>query len=172
MSAKIYSIVLILVFFLTTAATVLLRKGSADPQSSSQPLQTTSPDQLDVPVADFNAPQPTDPGERIKREIKSKRHNLRDKSLTPEDKAQFVLREDNNSPASSVATSKKTNATQQPKLRGKKSDYSSPVIAGAVTDNSLPEQALPTQMAALVKTKTIIPATVLYPATERVISSF
>lgn len=145
-----YAAVLILLFFLTATATTLLRNGSTSLKIPSQPTQTIAPNESEVPIADFNAPEPADTSERIKRETRGRRHNLRDKSLTPEDKAGLILREDDKSPPAAVTANKNRNSTRQPELKGKKSEYAPPVIAAAVTEHSPPEQALPTRTSDLI----------------------
>jgi hypothetical protein len=143
MSHRMYALTLVLVFFLTATATTVLRSRSAKVQSPNQPQQTTDVSQSDVPIADFNAPEPAAPSERIKRGIKNRRHNLRERNLAPEDKARFILREDDNSSPRTITTNKKASPRQQAGLNSKKSDYIPPVIAGEVTDESAPEQSLP-----------------------------
>lgn len=99
--------------------------------------------EFDVPVADFNAQDPTNPAERAIRHARSKRHNLRDKGVTRENSAQFILREDKLPSRLSETANKKSTTTQLPVNRNVKHDYNSPVIGGAVTDESPSEQPLP-----------------------------
>jgi hypothetical protein len=113
---------------------------------STKVLLVQTDKEFDVPVADFNAPEPTNLAERAARHLRSKRHNLRDKSVTPENRGQFILREDEFSPRLPQTGDKKSTTTQQPVRRDVKHDYDSPVIGGAVTDESPSEQPLPTQI--------------------------
>jgi len=120
----------------------LLHGQNAKTQVPTQ-LQTQ---ELDVPIADFNASEQTDPVERAKRQLRSKRHNLRDKGVVPENIAQFILREDKFSPRLPETGNKKSTTTQLPVSRNVRHDYNSPVIGGAVTDESPSEQPLPTHI--------------------------
>jgi hypothetical protein len=139
-----YSIIVVLAFVSSAMAISLLHGQNAKTQAPTQLQTQVNPDGLDVPIADFNAPEPTNPTERAKRELRSKRHNLRDKGVTSENSAQFILREDKPSPGLPETGKKRSTPTQQPVSRNTKSDYNSPVIGGAVTDESPSEQPLPT----------------------------
>jgi hypothetical protein len=46
-----------------------------------------------VPVAEYNAPEPSDPAKRTLRRIRSKRNDVRDSSLKPDDVSRLVLTE-------------------------------------------------------------------------------
>jgi len=124
----------------------LLPGKNARTQAPTQLQTQVNSDELDVPIADFNAPEPTNPGERAKRQLRNRRHNLRDKDVTSEDSAQFILREDKPSPRVPETGNKKSTTTQLPLSRNVKHDYNSPVIGGAVTDESPSELPLPTRI--------------------------
>ena len=144
MLTRKYSIILVLTFISSAMAISLLHGQNAKTQAPSQLQNQINPDEPDVPIADFNAPEPTNPGERAKRQLRNKRHNIRDHGLTPENRAQFILREDEFSPRLPETGNKKSETTQLPLSRNAKHDYDSPVIGGAVTDESPSEQPLPT----------------------------
>jgi len=139
---KRYSIMLVLAF-ITSAVTISLLRGQTAGTQSPTPLQSqNNPDDRDVPIADFNAPEEATPGERTKRALRSKRHNLRDQSVTSAD-TRFVLKEDKPTSRSSETGNKNLTITQQAINRNVKHDYNAPVIGGAVTDESPTEPALP-----------------------------
>ena len=142
MLTRSYSILLAVAFITGALAISLLHGQTAKTQAPTQ-LQTQ---ELDVPIADFNAPEQTNPVERAKRQLRSKRHNIRDKGITPENSAQFILREDKFSPRLPETGNKKSTTTQPPVNGNVKHDYNSPVIGGDVTDESPSEQPLPTHI--------------------------
>jgi len=141
---KKYSIALALAFITGTLAISLFRGQATTTRPLSQLHVQDSRNEPEVPVVDFNAPEPTDPSERAIRQLRSKRHNLRDKGVSAEDKTRFVLREDN--PPRSAQTGNNKPTTQPPPSRKVKHDYNPPVFGGAVTDESPSEQPLPTHI--------------------------
>ncbi|HVF51036.1 MAG TPA: hypothetical protein VNA19_13160 [Pyrinomonadaceae bacterium] len=146
MSLRRYTLLLVPIFLLTASVTTALRsqKNSTHPPASPPPVSEVS--ELDVPIADFNALEPADANERAKRRARGKRHNLRDKNLNPEDVARFALRENDNSPNPPIPSGKKRISTQQSAPHINNHDYSPPVVAGAITDHTPPETALPTHI--------------------------
>jgi len=110
-------------------------------KTTSQQLATQSRrNEHDVPIADFNAPQEVDQRKRFERLLKNQRHNLRDKNLSQENRAKFILREGDlprsgPPPQSGSPSGQNARSSHQ---------YSPPVIGGAVTDETPAEAALPT----------------------------
>jgi hypothetical protein len=88
MPARRYTLFLISVFLVTATVAVAIHSQNTATQPSTQHVIDT---EFDVPIADFTAPEPSDPDKRAERQARGKRHNLRDKNLSPEDVARFVL---------------------------------------------------------------------------------
>jgi hypothetical protein len=90
-----------LVVLLAVLLTLLLATGAATMQQKARSLRAirvlvakdravAQNDQRqtaerEIPVAEYNAPEPNDPAKRALRQIRSKRHDIRDPSLKPED---------------------------------------------------------------------------------------
>jgi hypothetical protein len=48
---------------------------------------------IDIPIADYNAPEPNDPAKRTLRRTKSSRHNVKDPSVKPDEISKLALTE-------------------------------------------------------------------------------
>lgn len=59
----------------------------------TQADERTQSNQNDIPMADYNAPEPTDPGKRALRRTKSSRYNVKDPSLKPNEISKLALTE-------------------------------------------------------------------------------
>lgn len=144
-------ILVVVVFLGTATATTMLRDQNKNTAPPTQHQQIDDADQYDVPIADYAASassadtaasEPVMSEERAKRQTKNKRHNLPDKSLSPEDVARFAIREDETkppppAPSPSLSAQKSTH-------KGGSHEIAPPVVGGAVTDHTPPEPALPT----------------------------
>lgn len=158
MSAKRYAVLLAVIFLLTVSGTVAIHSPRISAQLPASPPSHADDSQLDVPIADFNLPEPADPDRRAKRKLRAKRHNLLDKNLSPEEAARFALRERDDSLGPQVTNGKKTAPTEPPPFKSSRHDFNPPVPGGAVTDESPPEQALPTHISDAVVIGQVIDA--------------
>jgi len=59
----------------------------------TQASERTQSVPADIPLADFNAPEPTDPAKRTLRHTKSNRHNIKDPSVKPGEISKLALTE-------------------------------------------------------------------------------
>lgn len=149
MSFRRYSISLTIIFLLAVIITTAIRSQNTT-QSSSQTQNTKDVDKSYAPIADFNAPEPTDPDKRAKRLKRAKRHNLRDLNLSSEEAARFALKERGQTSNPSASSNTENKQTSPPAFKSSKHEYRPPVIGGAVTDESAPEQPLPTHISDVV----------------------
>ncbi|MFN2577129.1 MAG: hypothetical protein ABR607_05510 [Pyrinomonadaceae bacterium] len=140
MITKTYSTLLVLAF-ITSALVISFIHGRIGKTQVSQPSSAAGQVEVNAPIADFNSPEETDPAQRAKRLLKNKRHNLRDKNLSPDDRARFVLREEKSSRGVQRSRQGPTPLVVTAKINH---DYNPPVIGGAVGEESAAELALPT----------------------------
>lgn len=72
--------------------TTLNRAGKQDSKKTQASERTQSPP-ADLPLADYNAPEPTDPEKRTLRRAKSNRHNVKDPSVKQNEISNLALTE-------------------------------------------------------------------------------
>lgn len=141
-SLKRYTLFLVLAFVLTATATSALRSQTATTSSPARVNQLDSPDQLDVPIADLGVPETVEPDKKAKRLLRGKRHNLRNKNLTAEDVKRFAVREED-SPVNLSPAAGARAQTPSRDVTVNEEQLVPPVIGGAVTEHTPPEQPFP-----------------------------
>lgn len=135
-----YSLLLALAFIASALAVSLIRGRTAMTETPPSAVRTDQAE-IDAPIADFNPAQEADSVQRAKRLLKNRRHNLRDKNITADNRAQFVLREDKPSQRERAVRPEFKPSVGRPTINH---EYNPPVIGGAVTDESPSECPLPT----------------------------
>ena len=132
---------LMVVAFIASAVAFPVVVAHRAKTNSQQSATQSRPNEHDVPIADFNAPPEVDPDRKLERLRRNKRHNLRDENLSPENRAKFILRDDD-SARSNLPPQPRSTLSGQIARSGHQ--YSPPVVGGEVTDESPAELALPT----------------------------